>query len=31
MMANILMQGNEGIAKFFTFMLEGPFEQNYGI
>jgi hypothetical protein len=26
MMLDILMQGNEGIAKFFTLMLEGPFE-----
>jgi len=31
MMPDILIQGNEGIAKFFTLMLEGPFEQNYGV
>jgi len=26
-MPDILIQGNEGIAKKFTLMLEGPFEQ----
>jgi hypothetical protein len=31
MMPNISIQGNEGIAKFFTLMLEGPLEQSYGI
>jgi hypothetical protein len=31
MMPDILIQGNEGIAKFFTLMLEGPLEQNYVI
>jgi hypothetical protein len=31
MMLDILIQVNEGIAKFFTFMLEGPLEQNYGV
>ncbi len=31
MMPNILIQGNEGIAKFFTLMLKGPLEQNYGV
>ncbi len=31
MMPDILMQGFEGIAKFFTLMLESPFEQNYGV
>jgi hypothetical protein len=31
MMPNILIQGNEGIAKFFTLMLEVPLEQNYGV
>jgi hypothetical protein len=30
-MSNILIQGNEGIAKKFTLMLEGPLEQNYGV
>ncbi len=30
-MLDILIQVNEGIAKFFTFMLEGPLEQNYGV
>jgi hypothetical protein len=24
-------QENEGIAKFFTLMLEGPCEQSYGV
>jgi len=27
----ILIQVNESIAKFFTLMVEGPFEQSYGI
>jgi hypothetical protein len=31
MMLDILIQVNEGIAKFFTLLLEGPLEQNYGI
>jgi hypothetical protein len=31
MMLNILIQGNEGIVKFITLMLEGPLEQSYGI
>jgi hypothetical protein len=31
MMSNILIQGNEGIGKFFTLMLEGPLEQDYGV
>jgi hypothetical protein len=31
MKPNIFIQGNEGTAKFFTLMLEGPFEQSYGI
>jgi hypothetical protein len=31
MMPDILIQENEGIAKFFTFMLKGSFEQSYGI
>ncbi len=31
MMPNILIQENEYIAKFFTLMLEGPCEQNYGV
>jgi hypothetical protein len=31
MMPNILIQGNESIAKFFTLMLEGPLEQSYGV
>jgi len=31
MMPNILIQENEGIAKFFTLMLEGLHEQNYGV
>jgi hypothetical protein len=31
MMLDILIQGNEGIVKFFTLMLEGPLEQNYGV
>ncbi len=31
MMLDILIQGNEGIAKFFTLMLEGPLEQSYGV
>jgi hypothetical protein len=26
-----LIQGNEGIAKFFASMLEGPFEQSYEV
>jgi hypothetical protein len=30
-MLDILIQINEGIAKFFTLMLEGPSERNYGI
>jgi hypothetical protein len=30
-MLSILIQGNEGIAKFFTLILEGPLEQSYGI
>jgi hypothetical protein len=30
-MFTILIQGNEGIVKFFTLMLEGPFEQSYGV
>jgi hypothetical protein len=30
MMLNILIQGNEGIVKFFTLMLKCPFEQSYG-
>ncbi len=30
-MPDILIQGNEGIAKFFTLMLKGPLEQNYGV
>ncbi len=31
MMLDILIQGNEGITKFFIVMLEGPLEQNYGV
>jgi hypothetical protein len=31
MMLNILIQENEAIAKFFTLMLQGTFEQSYGI
>jgi hypothetical protein len=31
MMPNILIQVNEGIAKFFTLMLKGPLEQSYGV
>ncbi len=31
MMLDILIQGNEGITKFFTLMLEGPLEQSYGV
>jgi hypothetical protein len=31
MMLDILILENEGIAKFFTLMLEGSFEQSYGI
>jgi hypothetical protein len=31
MMPNILIQGIEDIAKFFTLMLEGPLEQSYGV
>jgi hypothetical protein len=31
MMLNILIQENEGIAKFFTLMLKGLLEQNYGV
>jgi hypothetical protein len=31
MMPNILIQINEGIAKFFTLMLKGPLEQSYGV
>ncbi len=31
MMPYILIQGNEGIAKFFTLMLKGLFEQSYGV
>ncbi len=33
MMLDILIQENEGIAKFFTLMLEGlnPLEQSYGV
>jgi hypothetical protein len=27
--SNILIQVNEGIAKFFTLMVECPLEQNY--
>jgi len=30
MMPDILIQGNEGIAKFFTLML-GPLEQSCGV
>jgi hypothetical protein len=30
-MSDIFIQENEGIAKFFTLMLEGLFEQNYGV
>ncbi len=30
-MPNILIQGNEGIVKFITLMLEGLLEQSYGI
>jgi len=30
MMPNILIQENEGVIKFFTLMLEGPFERSYG-
>jgi hypothetical protein len=28
MMPDILIQENEGIAKFFALMFEGPLEQN---
>jgi hypothetical protein len=31
MMLDILTKENEGIAKFFTLMLEGPTKQNYGV
>jgi hypothetical protein len=31
MMLDILIEANEGIANFFTLMLEGPFEQSYGV
>jgi len=31
MMLDILIQENEGIAKFFTLMLEGLFEQSYRV
>jgi len=31
MMLDILIFLNEGIAKFFTLMLKGPLEQNYGV
>jgi hypothetical protein len=31
MMPKILIQGNERIAKFFTLMLKGSFEQSYRI
>jgi hypothetical protein len=30
-MPDILIQENEGIAKFFTLMLEGPSEWSYGV
>jgi hypothetical protein len=30
-MLDILIQENDDIAKFFTLMLEGPLEQNYGV
>ncbi len=29
MMPDILIQVNEGIAKFFTLMLKGALEQSY--
>jgi hypothetical protein len=31
MVPDILIQGNEGIVKFITLILEGPLEQSYGI
>jgi hypothetical protein len=31
MMPNILIQGNEGIAKFFTLMLEDPLEELWSL
>jgi hypothetical protein len=31
MMSDILIQGNEGIAKFFTLISEGPLEQSDGV
>jgi hypothetical protein len=31
MMPDILIQENEGIAKFFKLMLEGLLEQSYGV
>jgi hypothetical protein len=30
-MPYILIQVNESIAKFFTLMVEGPFEQSYEV
>jgi hypothetical protein len=31
MMSDILIQGNEGIAKFFTLILKGPLKQSYAV
>jgi hypothetical protein len=31
MMPDILTEENEGITKFFTLMLKGLLEQNYGV
>jgi hypothetical protein len=31
MMLAILIQENEGVAKFFTSMSKGLLEQNYGV
>jgi hypothetical protein len=31
MMPYILIQENEGIAKFFALVLKGPFEQSYEV
>jgi hypothetical protein len=31
MMLNISIKKTEGIVKFFTLMLKGPLEENYGI
>ncbi len=30
-MPYMLIQVDEGIAKVFTLMVKGPFEQSYGI